>query len=115
RMTWPGPGPIMPIAVALVIALGLLALGWQWLGAAPAQWSNEAKGHINRWLLPAVSIVWVAIVTPMVFRGQAQERSAGNGLSLFGIVAIVAVWAALVQLFLARGSWFLVSLLALIW
>lgn len=115
RMTWPGKGPVMPVAVAVVIAFALLVLGWQWLGASPAEWATDAQLHINRWLLPAVSIVWVVVVIPMVFRGQAQERSAGNGLSLFGVVAIVAVWAALAQLFLARGSWFLVSLLALIW
>src|SRR5690606_5171918 len=36
-------------------------------------------------------------------------------LSLFGIVAILAVWLSLTQMFVQRGAWFLVSLMALIW
>src|SRR3546814_11870249 len=50
-----------------------------------------------------------------VYKGQSQVREGGRFLSLFGIVAVLAGWAALVQLFIERGAWFLVSLLALIW
>src|SRR3546814_861689 len=35
--------------------------------------------------------------------------------SLFGIAAVLAVWLALAQMFVQRGAWFLVSLMALIW
>src|SRR5690606_36132225 len=115
RLTWTGNSPAIPVVVALAIALALLAIAAQWLSASPAEWSTDARLHINRWLLPAVSLIWIVVITPMVFRGQAEVRSAENGLSVFGIVAVVAVWAALVQLFLTRGPWFLVSLLALIW
>jgi phosphatidate cytidylyltransferase len=42
-------------------------------------------------------------------------RTDGVALSLFGVVAIVAVWAALLEMFLVRGAWFLVSMMALVW
>src|SRR3546814_9799295 len=65
--------------------------------------------------MPLVAAIWVIVASAMVYQGQSQVREGGRCLSLFGIVAVLAVWAALVQLFIERGAWFLVSLLALIW
>lgn len=115
RLTLTHPGGVLPVAIAVILGAGLLLLGQQWMSDTPALWAVDARGQINRFLLPAVSLVWIIVATAMVVRGQSQTRSGSAWLSLFGVLAIIAVWAALVQLFLARGAWFLVSLLALIW
>lgn len=101
--------------VAAVVGLALLWLAGAWLAAAPAGWAIALQRGLNFWVMPVVSLLWIIGGTAMVVRGQAKQRDAQALLSLFGVVAIVAVWAAVVQMFMAHGAWFLVSLLALIW
>src|SRR3546814_633704 len=115
RLTWPKQGTPFPILLAALAAAGLLLLAYQWLSATPANWSTSLRQTINQWLMPLVAAIWVIVASAMVYQGQSQVREGGRCLSLFGIVAVLAVWAALVQLFIERGAWFLVSLLALIW
>ncbi|SHH87623.1 phosphatidate cytidylyltransferase [Pollutimonas bauzanensis] len=115
RLTWPRPGGAFPAVLAIVAAAGLLALARQWLAPEPGAWALDLRSLLNRWLMPAVALAWVAGATAMVVRGQAARKAHGAWLSAFGVLAVVAVWAALVQLFLMHGAWFLVSLLALIW
>lgn len=115
RLTWPGKGSPFPLIVAIAVAAGLLVVAHQWLAPQPQPWALDLQSTLNRWLLPVVALIWVIGATVMVFQGQATQRAGCVWLSIFGIVAVIAVWAALVQLFLAHGAWFLVSLLALIW
>lgn len=115
RLTWPGKSSQFPMVLAVAVAAGLLLLANQWLSPEPQLWAVNLQSVLNRWLLPLVALLWIIVATSMVFRGQATERTRGGWLSLFGIAAVIAVWAALVQLFLQYGAWFLVSLLALIW
>ncbi|MDS1141504.1 phosphatidate cytidylyltransferase [Pusillimonas sp. SM2304] len=115
RLTWPRQPSAAPVVLALFCAALMLLVAMQWLAAAPAAWAVALQGGLNRVLLPAVALIWVVAATMLVVQGQAQRRSGGAWLSLFGVLAVFAVWMALVQLFLLRGAWFLVSLLALIW
>lgn len=115
RLTWPAERSPAPLVLAVVVAAGLLILAYQWLSPEPAVWSLQVQAVLYRWVMPVVALIWVLVGTAMVIRGQASQRSCGAWLSVFGIVAVIAVWAALVQLFLSHGAWFLVSLLALIW
>ena len=115
RLTWPGQGSRMPIVLAVLAGVGLLIVARQWLSPEPALWSLQFQSLLDRWIIPAVAFIWVVAGTAMVTRGQAKNRTGGAWLSAFGVLAVLAVWAALVQLFLAHGSWFLVSLLAVIW
>ncbi|MGB3291073.1 MAG: phosphatidate cytidylyltransferase [Burkholderiaceae bacterium] len=115
RLTWPGKAGFAPVVVAVLAGLGMLLVARQWLSATPAPWALGLRDTVNQWLLPIIAVLWVLGATAMVYRGQAQERRGGACLSLFGILAVAGVWAALVQMFLGRGAWFLVSLLALIW
>jgi phosphatidate cytidylyltransferase len=115
RFTWPRGDSIWPLIAAAILAAGLLALAGQWLQAAPAQWSLDLKRLLNYWLLPAVALIWVIVVTVMVVQGRVSERSDTAALRAFAVLAIVAAWVALVELFLAYGAWFLLSFLALIW
>ena len=115
RLTLPARSNTLPLIVAVLAGLGMLLVAQQWLSASPAPWSEDLRSVINHWLLPITGAIWVVGASAMVYRGQAQVRRCGAWLSLFGIVAVAGVWAALVQLFLSHGAWFLVSLLALIW
>ncbi|MFT0548328.1 phosphatidate cytidylyltransferase [Allopusillimonas ginsengisoli] len=115
RLTWPGSPGAMPAILGSLLGLGVLAVAYQWLSAAPAFWAVELKSWLNFWVIPGVAIIWIAAATALVVRGQAQQKTHGVWLSLFGVLAVLTVWASLVQLYLAHGAWYLVSLLALIW
>lgn len=114
RLSWPGAGNRAGMALGVLLAAALCAVAWQWLGT-PAPWAQALLHASNRWLVPLVSAAWVLGATFMVLRGDVAARGGGPCLSVFGVLAVIAVWSALVQMFLAHGAWFLVSLLALIW
>jgi len=115
RLTWPVRNSRGPAAVAWVVFAILLFLASQWLSDAASLEVLEAFGALGDWLVPAVSIAWILGATALVFQGRAEAPAASVWLSLFGILAVVAAWVALVQMYLALGPWFLVSLMALIW
>ncbi|MCC2595524.1 phosphatidate cytidylyltransferase [Pusillimonas sp. MFBS29] len=115
RLTWPGAGHVVPPVAAALCGIVLLGLAWQWLNKASPTPSIPAHSIFGGYLLPLVSVLWVGLATALVVQGQATRRSGGVWLSLFGLLAVVAVWFALVQMYLHRGAWFLVSLMALIW
>jgi len=115
RLTLPNCVSKAAAIIAALVGLGLLWLGNSWLAATPVAWSSLMQAHLNLWLLPLVTLIWIVVATAMVVRGQAQQRSGQVWLSVFGVLAVVAVWGASVQMYMLRGAWFLVSLLALIW
>lgn len=115
RLTWPHKPSFMPLIAALVLLVVMVALAMQWLAPATLPWATDTRFVFNRWLMPLVSLFWVLGATGLVIQGDASPQRGSAVLSLFGVLAVVAVWAALVQLFLVHGAWFLVSLLALIW
>ena len=115
RLTWPGQATVGPKLVASLCGLAMLWLASEWLATDPAAWSMQLQAGLNQTLLPLVALLWLFVATALVLQGQSQQRSSAVLLSLFGIAAVWAVWLALVQLFLQRGAWFLVSLMALIW
>jgi phosphatidate cytidylyltransferase len=120
RLTWPGQtrpdqSSSGPLIAAAIIAAGLIAIAAQWLNAAPAQWSLNLKDLFNYWLLPGVALIWIIVATALVIQGRTTDRSNTAPLSVFAALAVVSAWAALVELFLAYGAWFLLSFLALIW
>lgn len=115
RLTWPGKSSGVPAIVGVLFFMFAMVLVSQWLGedmSAPVLTLSTALGS---WVVPAVSVVWVIGATALVVRGNAQAKAASMGLSLFAVVAVAAAWTALVQLYLALGAWFLVSLMAMIW
>src|SRR5690606_28570287 len=110
RLTWPQRDSSSPAVVAVVLGFLLLSLAFLWLETEPTGMGTALQDIINRWLLPVVVAVWVFGATGLVIQGQSTRRASGLALSLFGVAAVVAVWAALVQIFVARGAWYLVSL-----
>jgi phosphatidate cytidylyltransferase len=115
RLTWPRRDSPLPWVTAAAVAAGLLALAGLWLPPAQGDPTRPLQASVNTLLLPLASLLWVFGASYLVYRGQSQTRTNGTALSVFGVIAVVAVWAALVLLFLAHGAGFLVSLLALIW
>lgn len=115
RLTWPNKPSAVPAALGLLFFVFAMALSFQWLGDEPSLQVLALSAALGGWLVPAVGIAWVVGATVLVVRGNAQGRAGSICLSLFAIAAVVAAWTALVQLYLALGAWFLVSLMALIW
>lgn len=115
RLTWPSLPSRAPLACAVILALALCVLAVSWLEPGTPGWAQWLRQSARQWLMPAAAVLWVLGGLGMVMRGQASRRSGGVCLSAFGILAVAAAWAALVELFVGRGPWFLVSLLALVW
>lgn len=106
---------LLPVVLATILAALLFAVASQWLSDQPQYWSIYLKQLIMLWLVPLVSIFWVLGATAMVLQGQSEKRRHGFLLSLFGVLAVIALWVALAVMFLTYGAWFLISLMALIW
>src|SRR5690606_27625772 len=68
-----------------------------------------------RWLVPLVALAWLLGASTAVVRGRADAPPASVAWSLFSVPAVLAAWAVLALLFMARGGVFVVSLLALVW
>ncbi len=132
--SWP-----MLLLLSLISALAF----WEWQRLTlPSRWSDAAAGgaaalfvafcallfwppgkmalfHFSQVaggpLFGLVSLFWCLVAFFAVIRGQSQAKPASAFFSLMAVFVTVATWLALVLLFLHRGPWFLVSLLALIW
>lgn len=115
RLTCPRSASIMPGAVAVILATVLFVLVWERFSLVPAAWTVDVRIVLMRWLLPFVAAVWVFGATAVVMRGDAQAKPGSLFLSVFGVAAVLIVWLSLLELYLVHGSWFLISLLALIW
>jgi phosphatidate cytidylyltransferase len=114
RLTVPQPpSRILCVGVAAVLLAAMLWLAWAWLSGAPAAAALHAA--VVRWLTPAVALVWLLAVTTAVARGRSDAPAASLGWSLFSVPAVLAAWSVLALMFMARGGWFVVSLLALVW
>src|SRR5690606_13308641 len=96
-----------------VLLAVMLWLAWGWLAGQPA--AVRLAAAVARGLVPAVALVWLLAVVPAVVRGRADAAPASLGWSLFSVPAVLAAWSALALMFMARGGWFVVSLLALVW
>lgn len=113
RLTCPPAYPMVPLVVTLAV-LVLFGGGAAWVSVAAPLWFESVKTIINDWLMPLVGIGWVLGATVIVVQGKTGARGSA-WLCVFGVLAVLAAWAALVQMFVLQGAWFLVSLLALIW
>jgi len=99
--------------VAIFTTIVMFWLVWTWMPSTEAV--SAVDGLIHPWLMPLVLAGWALLALPQVFQGQTQERRLPALMSGFGVLAVVASWAALVLLFVEFGAWCLVSMMALIW
>jgi len=64
---------------------------------------------------PAVIAYWILGVGLMLVLAQTQQRQNRLGLSLFGVLSLGVAWLALVDMWLYRGAWYLLSMMAMVW
>lgn len=114
RLTLPQPpSPLISIGVAVLLFAGMLVLTSAWLAGDRAGAGDP--GWALRYLVPAVSAVWLFAGVAAVVRGRADAPPASLAWSVFSVPAAFAAWAVLAQMYVARGAVFVVSLLALVW
>ncbi|MGE8668472.1 MAG: phosphatidate cytidylyltransferase [Achromobacter mucicolens] len=114
RLTLPQPpSPLISIGVAVLLFAGMLVLTSAWL--AGDRTGAGDPGWVLRYLVPAVSAVWLFAGVAAVVRGRADAPPASLAWSVFSVPAAFAAWAVLAQMYVARGGVFVVSLLALVW
>lgn len=114
RLTLPQPpSPLISIGVAVLLFAGMLVLTSAWL--AGDRTGAGDPGWVLRYLVPAVSAVWLFAGVAAVVRGRADAPPASLAWSVFSVPAAFAAWAVLAQMYVARGAVFVVSLLALVW
>lgn len=114
RLTLPQPpSPLISIGVAVLLFAGMLVLTSAWL--AGDRTGAGDPGWVVRYLVPAVSAVWLFAGVAAVVRGRADAPPASLAWSVFSVPAAFAAWAVLAQMYVARGAVFVVSLLALVW
>jgi phosphatidate cytidylyltransferase len=114
RLTLPQPpSPLISIGVAVLLFAGMLVLTSAWL--AGDRTGAGDPGWVLRYLVPAVSAVWLFAGVAAVVRGRADAPPASLAWSVFSVPAAFAAWAVMAQMYVARGAVFVVSLLALVW
>ncbi len=114
RLTLPQPpSPLISVGVAVLLFAGMLVLTSAWL--AGDRTGAGDPGWVLRYLVPAVSVVWLFAGVAAVVRGRADAPPASLAWSVFSVPAAFAAWAVLAQMYVARGGVFVVSLLALVW
>ena len=113
RLISPGSNKL-PLAGALVILVLLSLLSFQWLSFAPAAWSLNIKAGLAGILIPLAALGWIVGATYSVFKADTGfQRQAWR--EPIAYAAVLAVWTALVLLFLKYGWWLLLSLMMLVW
>lgn len=102
----------VPVVIAILFALGSFYYAFQWIEP-----SALAKPNSSWFVLisPIVLAYWVIGVGAMLAIAQTRQRQSRIVLSLFGIASLAVAWAALVDMWLYRGAWYLLSLLIVVW
>lgn len=107
-----GDNSFIPLVIAVVFAAGTLFYANQWI---VAQQVGIAHSSWFVMIAPVVLAYWVVGVGVMLALAQTEKRQSRMALSLFGIASIAVAWAALVDMWLYRGAWYLLSLLIVVW
>src|SRR5699024_5686029 len=110
--------PVHQHWLALAAAAGVaILLGWATAAFGIDDISRAASALRSCFdLLTLVAVMaWMVAVPIVVARARTTERRHVIVLSVFGVVASIALWYSLAALLLRSGAWYLVSMMALIW
>lgn len=99
--------------IAVFVTVVLLWLTWAWIPSTPMAATGDEL--IHPWIMPLAIAGWALLALPQVLMAQTTERRQPVLLSVFGVLAVVAAWAALVLIYVNLGAWCLISMMALIW
>ena len=103
---------LIPLAVALLFAVTSLWMAQHRLDVPTLDTIQKSPLVL---LAPAVIAYWVLGVGLMLVLAQTQHRQNRIGLSLFGVLSIAVAWLALVDMWIYRGAWYVLSMMALVW
>lgn len=103
------------LAGGAVLTVLLLFLASQIVSSDPGPRIGTFFTFMTQVGMPVVAVLWVVGSTAAVLRAHTDSRRHTTVLSVFGVLAVVALWFALAQFFVMFGAWFLVSMMALIW
>jgi phosphatidate cytidylyltransferase len=116
RLTLPQPpSSAAAMAVGLLLFLAALLLTWLWTATPDAEPARFAFKLMVYGAVPLSAVLWICCATTAVVRGRSDAPPANAGLTLFAIPVLLATWSVLALLFMQRGAWFVLSLLALVW
>lgn len=108
--------PAWRAAAPWVAAFTSIVMFWLiWSGSPDAGVQPAAAQVVRPWLMPLAALGWAVLALPQVIQGQTAERRLPFVMSAFGVIAVVAAWAALVFIYVEFGAWCLISMMALIW
>lgn len=99
--------------IAIFTSIVLLWLVWTWMPTTGAEPATEQLVHPG--LLVLAVVAWAVLALPQVLQGRTDAPRHHALMSVFGVVAIAAAWAALVRFYVDFGAWCLISMMALIW
>lgn len=106
-------------AIVAGLALGVLTLGVIsiWLSNNPGNVATVAMTYeiATRAIIPLAVVAWVLVGVYQVVRGNVTAPAHNPGLSLFGILALLATWVSLALLYILGNAMLLLSFLAIIW
>lgn len=117
RLTLPRSAPpaVAVIAGVLFCVVALVLTGLWTSGMQSGLIRQPSYAFMVYGVVPLAALLWIFGATAAVIRGRADASPASTALTLFAIPALLAAWSALAILFVLRGPWFVVSLLALVW
>jgi len=115
RLTLAGRATSVALPAGVALGVLLIGAGSQLVAALPHPYFVRGLISFNQIVMPVVAALWIVGATAAVIRANTQSRRRPFLLSIFGLIAVIALWFSLAQLFVHYGAWFLVSMLALIW
>lgn len=113
RLTLPGAWQAGAPWVAVFTSVVMFWLFWTWMPST--QSLPGAARLVHPWVFALAVACWAVLALPQVLQGDTATRRFPLLMSVFGVLAVVAAWGALVLLFVEFGAWCLVSMMALIW
>jgi phosphatidate cytidylyltransferase len=115
RLTGPAGSARGPIAGGVALFIVALLLARYWVLAPHGDTADLLYLIMVSIVVPAAALLWIVAAAPAVVRGRSDAPAPSAGLSFFAIPALLAAWTVLALLFVLRGPWFVLSLLALVW
>lgn len=103
---------LVPFAVAVLFALLSFFVAQQRMGDVSLAVLQRSPLVL---ISPAVIAYWVLGVGMALVLAQTQHRQSRVGFSIFGVLSIAVAWMAVVDMWLYRGAWYLLSMLAVVW
>lgn len=104
--------PFIPLGIAVLFFVTSLLFANQWITELSP---NEDHKHLLMLLSPPVLAYWIIYIVFMVIMAQSDHRRSPIVLSLFGVGTIAVAWAALVDMWLYRGAFYLLTMLMVVW